>query len=119
MLSRGDPTIGKPLVDLLGWRENKAGADICWKRIKQSIHGVRVTRFEIYMTAYESTKTTITCRDNIAFRRNTLTNHLYLIGSHMKQDLQVNIQSKHSKSTSTYPTHNNPPLIFSYHRQPK
>ncbi|CAG7870022.1 unnamed protein product [Brassica rapa] len=70
MLSKEDPTIG--LLNSLGWRENKAGANTCWKRIKQSIHGVRVTRFEIYMTAYRITRATITChRDSIVFRRDT------------------------------------------------
>ncbi|KAL0694131.1 hypothetical protein Bca4012_061311 [Brassica carinata] len=72
MLSRGEPAIGKPLSDSLGWRENKARADTCWKNNKTSIHGVEVTRFEIYMTTYRGTRATITChRDNIAYRCDT------------------------------------------------
>ncbi|CAG7870013.1 unnamed protein product [Brassica rapa] len=55
------------------WMDRKQSrSDTCWKRIKQSIYGVRVTRFEIYMTAYRITRATITChRDNIAFRCDT------------------------------------------------
>ncbi|WZZ74632.1 hypothetical protein YC2023_086002 [Brassica napus] len=42
MLCRGDPDIGKPLLDSLGWRENKARSDACWQSIKTSLHGVMV-----------------------------------------------------------------------------
>ncbi|KAL0723588.1 hypothetical protein Bca4012_038187 [Brassica carinata] len=72
MLSRGEPAIGKPLLDSLGWREDKTQSDNCWKNIKTSIHGVAVTRFEIYMLTYRATKATITChRDSIATRCDT------------------------------------------------
>ncbi|CAN6898952.1 unnamed protein product [Brassica oleracea] len=72
MLSRGDPAIGKPLLDSLGWRENKARSDACWQSIKTSIHGVRVKRFEIYITTYKATSPTINChRNNIAIRCET------------------------------------------------
>ncbi|WZZ81035.1 hypothetical protein YC2023_101607 [Brassica napus] len=40
----GDPDIGIPLLDSLGWRENKARSDACWQNIKTSLHGVRVKR---------------------------------------------------------------------------
>ncbi|KAL0794222.1 hypothetical protein Bca101_065599 [Brassica carinata] len=72
MLSRGKPAIGKLLSDSLGWIGNKARADACWKNIKTSIHGVEVTRFEIYMTTYRGTRTTRTChRDNITYMCDT------------------------------------------------
>ena len=34
MLCRGDPDIGKPLLDSLGWKENKARSDACWPASK-------------------------------------------------------------------------------------
>ncbi|CAN7115572.1 unnamed protein product, partial [Brassica rapa subsp. narinosa] len=68
----GDPDIGKPLLDSLGWRENKARSDACWQSIKTSLHGVRVKRFEIYITIYRATRPTINChRNDIAIRCET------------------------------------------------
>ena len=61
MLYRGDPATGIPLLDSLQWRESKARSDACWKNIKTSIHGVKVTRFQIYMITYRRTRNTITC----------------------------------------------------------
>ena len=61
MLCRGDPATGIPLLDSLQWRESKARSDACWKSIKTSIHGVKVTRFQIYMITYRGTRNTITC----------------------------------------------------------
>lgn len=69
MVSRGNPTIGIPFLDSLGWRENKSRSDACWQNIKTSIHGVRVKRFGVYMKTYKSTRRTIVChRNNIAIR---------------------------------------------------
>ncbi|KAJ4901756.1 hypothetical protein Rs2_15707 [Raphanus sativus] len=61
MLCTGEPTIGKAMLDSLGWREKKARADRVWQRIKRSLHGVRVLQLESYMTAYFTTRATITC----------------------------------------------------------
>ncbi|CAN6893560.1 unnamed protein product [Brassica oleracea] len=70
--TRGDPDIGIPLLDSLGWRENKARSDACWQNIKTSLHGVRVKRFEIYITTYRATRPTINChRNDITIRCET------------------------------------------------
>ncbi|WZY87300.1 hypothetical protein YC2023_033684 [Brassica napus] len=66
MLAKGETAIGQAILDTLGWRQSKNRADRCWRRVKRSLHGIRVTRLESYMTAYRNTRETIAChRDNI------------------------------------------------------
>ncbi|CAG7885812.1 unnamed protein product, partial [Brassica rapa] len=72
MLAKGETAIGQAILDTLGWRQSKNRADRCWRRVKRSLHGIRVTRLESYMTAYRNTRETIAChRDNIHERCDT------------------------------------------------
>ncbi|KAF8096418.1 hypothetical protein N665_0309s0044 [Sinapis alba] len=72
MLCRGETAVGQSMLDSLGWRENKKHADTCWKRIKRSIHGIKVIRLPSYTTAFMTTRATITCHpDNISDRCDT------------------------------------------------
>ncbi|CAH8354135.1 unnamed protein product [Eruca vesicaria subsp. sativa] len=64
MLSRGNPTIGIPMLDSLNWRANKARSDGWWQNIKTSIQGVVVKRFDVYITTYKATRATIACHRN-------------------------------------------------------
>lgn len=71
-LCSGEPAIGQAMIDSLGWMENKARVDKCWRKIKESLHGVRVLRLQSYTATYLSTRATITChRDKIEERCNT------------------------------------------------
>ncbi|KAG2314681.1 hypothetical protein Bca52824_017803 [Brassica carinata] len=68
-LCSGEPAIGRAMIDSLGWMENKARVDNCWRRIKQSLHGVRVLQLQSYTATYWNTKATITCHpDNVEER---------------------------------------------------
>ncbi|CAG7901546.1 unnamed protein product [Brassica rapa] len=72
MLAKGETAIGQAMLDTLGWRQSKNRADRCWRRVKRSLHGIRVTRLESYMTVYHNTRETIAChRENIHERCDT------------------------------------------------
>ncbi|CAH8392042.1 unnamed protein product [Eruca vesicaria subsp. sativa] len=66
---KGEEEVGKAMLDKLGWRQNPARADRCWKNIKCSLHRVNVATLDTYVTSYTTTRATINChRDDFNVR---------------------------------------------------
>lgn len=61
MICRGENDIGQKYFAKIAWKENHKVGDKCWKRIKKTLHGVRVRRLSCYTKILQATKEKILC----------------------------------------------------------
>ncbi|XP_010495578.1 PREDICTED: F-box protein At2g35280-like [Camelina sativa] len=63
-LCRGDIAEGKLWLDKLGWKENMAKGDQCWKDIKKLLHRVNVRKLDCYNNTLGEVRPTVNCSLN-------------------------------------------------------
>jgi len=61
LLCRGRTEEGKTYMSQLEWAKDTTMAETCWKKIKTSLHGIRVARKRCYMISFRNMKPLDVC----------------------------------------------------------